>query len=172
MIHLELSVAPVWSRVTNVRESVVHGASAIGVADDMAYTLGLVASELVENAIKYGQFRDGGPVQLGVRMDACVARVVVTNPLDPSSDHPTRLRAALARVTSAASARDAYVSRVSELLDEPGASAAHSALESGLGILRVAHEAESTVSVRFLDERSVEVTASMRWTDNDGDLVA
>ena len=111
-------------------------------------------------------------MQLVVRMDAGVARVVVTNPLDPSFDHPTRLRAALARVTSAASARDAYVSRVSELLDEPGASAAHSALESGLGILRVAHEAESTVSVRFLDERSVEVTASMRWTDNDGDLVA
>jgi hypothetical protein len=176
MMHVELSVAPVWSRVPNVRDSLTHAARAVGLVEDGAYAVGMVVSELLENAIKYGTYAEGVAIQVVVHLAAGVARVVVTNPVDPSSAHPHRLRAAVARLGEVTSPLEAYVSRVTEILEEP----AHSQVkpsagalaheDSGLGIFRVAHEAESTVSLRFLAEGSVEVSASMQWS-RDGERV-
>jgi anti-sigma regulatory factor (Ser/Thr protein kinase) len=179
MMHLELSVAPVWSRVSDVRETLLHAARAVGLGEERSYAIGLVVSELLENAIKYGRF-SGAPseaIQVVVHIASGVARVVVTNPVDAGTHHPQRLRSAVTRLSDA-SPLDAYVHRVSEILDEAPSSqvnpTAHAHDESGLGIFRVAHEAESAVSVRFLAEGSVEVTAAMRWVgaDSDRELVA
>jgi anti-sigma regulatory factor (Ser/Thr protein kinase) len=178
MMHLELSVAPVWSRVNDVRETLVRGARALELGEDHAYAIGLVVSELLENAIKYGHFSGSADdsIQVVVHIVSGVARVVVTNPVDAGSRHPQRLRAAVGRLSDA-SPLDAYVHRVSEILEEAPTSQVHptapGAVESGLGIFRVAHEAESSLSLRFLSDGSVEVTASMRWDgDSDRELVA
>jgi hypothetical protein len=178
MMHFELSVAPVWGRVRDVREALVHASRAVGLGEDCAYAVGLVVSELLENAIKYGAFTGAADegVQVVIHIAPGVARVVVTNPVDPRSTHPARLRAAVGRVSNG-SPVDAYVERISEILEDAPYSrvnpTALSADESGLGILRVAHEAESTVSVRFLSSGSVEVTASMRWAGaSNRELVA
>ncbi len=179
MMHVELSVAPVWSRVPEVRDALMHGARAVGLVEDGAYAVGMVVSELLENAIKYGTFGEGAAIQVVVHLAAGVARVVVTNPVDAASAHPHRLRAAVARLGEVTSPLEAYVSRVTEILEEPAHSevkptaAAMTLEESGLGIFRVAHEAESTVSLRFLADGCVEVSASMRWgTTRDHELVA
>jgi two-component sensor histidine kinase len=178
MMHLELALAPVWSRVNDVREALVSSARAVGLGEERAYAIGLVVSELLENAMKYGRFSGSAEdsIQVVVHIASGVARVVVTNPVDVASHHPQRLRSAVGRLANF-SPLDAYVHRVSEILDEEPASrvnpTAHAAEESGLGIFRVAHEAESTVSVRFLGDGSVEVTAAMRWVgDSDRELVA
>lgn len=178
MMHLELAVAPVWSRVADVREALVSSARAVGLGEECAYAIGLVVSELLENAIKYGRFSGSAEdsIQVVVHIASGVARVVVTNPVDVASHHPQRLRSAVGRLADA-SPLDAYVHRVAEILEEAPAShvnpTAHAAEESGLGIFRVAHEAESSVSLRFLGDGSVEVTAAMRWVgDSDRELVA
>jgi len=172
MIHLELTLAPQWDRVSSVRDTVVSGARAVGMSDDDAYNIGLVASELVENAIKYGTFGTDDAVQVVVRVVNGLTRVVVTNPIDPNSDHAQRLRGALSAVSGSSSARDAYLSRMSELLEEPAVSGVRATSESGLGILRVAHEGGCSLHVRFPNGNAVEVTAAKRATDVDGALVA
>ncbi len=179
MMHIELSVPPVWSRVPEVRDALMHGARAVGLADESAYAVGMVVSELLENAIKYGTFSTDAAIQVVVHLASGVARVVVTNPVDAASAHPHRLRAAVARLGEVTSPLEAYVSRVTEILEEPAhsdvmPSATHFGHDdSGLGIFRVAHEAESTVSLRFLAEGWVEVSASMQWgATGNRDLVA
>ena len=172
MIHLELSLPPQWERVSSVRDTVVSAAHAVGISEDRAYNIGLVASELVENAIKYGTFATDDAVQVVVRVVNGLTRIVVTNPMDPSSEHAQRLRGALASVNGASSARDAYLSRMSELLEEPAVSGVRTTSESGLGILRVAHEGGCSIHVRFPNGTAVEVTAALRATDLDGALVA
>ena len=179
MMHVELTVAPVWSRVPEVRESLMHAARAVGLPEDSAYAVGMVVSELLENAIKYGAYAETTTIQVVVHLAAGVARVVVTNPIDAGSAHPHRLRAAVARLGEVTSPLEAYVSRVTEILEEPAHSqvkptaAALAREDSGLGIFRVAHEAESTVSLRFLADGCVEVSASMQWGgESDRELVA
>jgi two-component sensor histidine kinase len=177
MMHLELSVSPVWGRVSDVRVTLLHAARAVGLGEDRSYGIGLIVSELLENAIKYGRFaRPDETIQVVVHIASGVARVVVTNPVDGGSHHPQRLRTAVTRLADS-SPLDAYVRRVGEILDEAPSSQVnptdHAHEESGLGIFRVAHEAESHVSLRFLAEGSVEVTAAMRWDgDSDRELVA
>jgi two-component sensor histidine kinase len=179
MMHLELSVAPVWGRVRDVRESLLRAARAVGLGEDRSYAIGLVVSELLENAVKYGSFSGSADetIQVVAHIASGVARVVVTSPVDASSHHPQRLRSAVSRLADS-SPLDAYVHRVSEILDEPPASQVNPTAsgheESGLGIFRVAHEAESVVSLRFLEGGSVEVTAAMRWAsaESDRELVA
>ena len=163
MMHLEFSIAPEWNRITEAREALILCARATGAAGDCAYAVGLVGSELLENAVKYGCFDGPESVQLVVHMDRNVARIVVTNRIDADSHHADRLRAALLRLTSAPSVLDAYIARVQELIDPAPDSHVGVTLESGLGILRVAHEADSEVTLRFLENSYVEVTASMAW---------
>ena len=172
MMHLELTLAPDWDRVSDVRDAVISGARSMGVGAATTENIGLVASELLENAIKYGAFHGSRPIQMVVRVSMQSARIVVTNPVDLSSDHPTRLREAIARVDGAASARDAYLARMTEILDEPAVSHARPTLESGLGILRIVHEGASTLSVRIVDGAHLEVTASLRPVVEDDALVA
>ncbi len=179
MMHFELSVAPVWSRVSDLRESLVLSSRAVGLNEDCAQALGLVASELLENAIKYGAFSGStdDAIQIVVHVSAGFARVVVTNPVDAASMHPQRLRSVVGRIADS-SARDVYVERMAEILDEAPESrvcptGGHGTEASGLGIIRVAHEAESVVSLRFLSDGNVEVTAALRWVTGAGrELVA
>lgn len=170
MIHVELAVPPVWGRVRDVHEALLHTARAVGLTENCAEALGVAASELLENAIKYGIYASSEQtIALVVHMASEAARVVVTNPIDPSSEHVQRLRSAVARLSESNSPLDAYLGRMKEILEEePAASqvvprAPSLSHRSGLGIFRVAHEGESVVSVRFLSERAVEVTASMNW---------
>ncbi len=179
MIHLELTLPPIWDRVREARAALIHAARAVGLGDEYADIAGLVTSELLENAIKYGNFSlDGPAVTLVVHMSSGLARIVVTNPVDPRSEHPQRLRATLARLADAASPLDAYVARMAQILTplvphRPSQPPEPDSTESGLGILRVAHEGGSTVNARFLGEAAIEVTASMSWSPDDlGELVA
>ena len=57
--ELTLRVSSAWSELIRVNQTVEQFLEALGVAEDDTARLTMVACELVENAIKYGNVRKG-----------------------------------------------------------------------------------------------------------------
>lgn len=101
-----------------------------GLSDDAADGLALAACELVENAVKYGEWRGGGTIGVALTVEDDAARVAVESPLTDAS----RLEAQLAWVRSFPSAQEAYRARLRQVAESQDGT------RGGLGLLRLAAE--------------------------------
>jgi len=121
-----------------------------GLDGDAADGLAMAAAELVENAVKYGEWRGGGTVGVVLVVEEQAARVAVENPLTDAA----RLEAHLAWLRSFPSAQEAYRARIRQIAES------NDATRGGLGLVRVAAEAGCTVEQRLANGLVV-VTASL-----------
>lgn len=131
--RLELSVSPEWSNVRNVRERVGAVLGDYGV--DVRVATMMTASELVENAIKYGQCSPEVPAVLfSLEARDRFVTICVVNGSDDVAG-VTELQRRVDEVARADDPRELFLMRLRQLCLEPG--------ESGrLGIYRIACEGE------------------------------
>jgi hypothetical protein len=134
--RIEVPILPEWRNVDLLRTSILSCLAAIFQSDDFCHTISMVAGELIENAIKFGDWQtDDGCFRLHVRGDGDDLAVEVSNPYAAGSDAPGRVQAIIAALDGYESPKEAYTARLHELAKMPLGTR-----ESRLGLLRIAYE--------------------------------
>jgi hypothetical protein len=126
---------------------------------DLCRTVGMVASELVENAIKYGDRSRTEGAWLGVRHRAeaggDVIEVEACSPAAGRADLEAVARC-IAWIHSFPSARDAFDARIRSLSDDD------TRQQGGLGLLRIAYEGGCELDAWLShDDRILHVKATL-----------
>jgi hypothetical protein len=147
---IDIPVENRWDNVERVRGAVERCFEAV--FQDVAGrdAVAMVTGELLENAIKYGDWTGGhGFFRLRVWGDDTHSVVVVTNPVAPGSDGPARVAETIGFIEAQRSPLEAYQARLLQLAG--GA-------RGGLGLVRVAYEGACQLAVGVL-EGHITVTA-------------
>src|SRR5215510_2252078 len=136
---IDLPVRNEWKNVDLLRTSVQNCFIAVFADVDGCHSLAMVTGELVENAVKYGDWTgDQRSFRLRVHGQERRAYVAVENPVRPEDRSVSRLLSTIDRIKTFPSAEAAYRARLLELATEDGS-------ESGLGLVRVAYEGHASL---------------------------
>jgi two-component sensor histidine kinase len=134
---IDVPVRGEWSNVDLLITSVENCFTAMFADVDGCHTLAVVTGELLENAIKYGDWSGGHAVfRLHVSGLDKNASITVENPLPGDGVAVERLFAVLKWLEGFASADEAYRARLLEIASAPPGEGM-----SGLGLARIAYEA-------------------------------
>jgi hypothetical protein len=149
-VLLNSSLPHAWDQIRKIRKSVGDALKVL--APSLAEAAMMVTSELIENAVKYGEeVPASAHIQLSMSMDDGKLVIRVTN---GCIDGPG-VRQLAARIREIAEAPDKaalYMSRLEQLLAEPN--------ESGkLGLYRIAFEGEFDLQFTYRDD-VVTITAA------------
>jgi hypothetical protein len=135
--HLELPIGPEWQNVDLLRLAILNCLAAVFGDQELSESVGIVTSELLENAIKYGDWsRVEAPfLTLTVRGTGDEVKVEVASPIARSSGHYDNLRKTIAWIQNFPTARDAYIARMQAIAEtDEGAGV------SRMGLVRIAYE--------------------------------
>jgi anti-sigma regulatory factor (Ser/Thr protein kinase) len=152
--HLELTFQPMWPNVRMIRQEVGNAleASAPGLRSAAVMT----ASELVENAIKYGESVDGAKT-VTFSLEATLGRLCIRVVNGSTNSHGVaELGRRIEEVQTAPDKQALYLSRLEQLL-------AHADDSGKLGIYRIGFEGGFDLACEYANN-VVTVTAT-RDTD-------
>jgi hypothetical protein len=136
----ELTIPIVWRHIRDIRRRV--GEALRGHGEEVRQAAAMVAAELVENAIKYGESVPDMPdATLRFEETASEVRVEVANGLT-SPDAARRLEDLIGRVHRDTDGATLYVARLQELLADPDAS-------GKLGLYRIRYEGGFQLASRY-----------------------
>ena len=159
--HFATRVGPRWSNVDRMRSAVLHGAEAVFGPGDASEIVSTITSELMENAVKYGDWTapDRAWLKVAVVGGRSSLRIDVECPTDPRSQHLANLRRMLQWIESFPSPRDAYLARVRAIAEsgEEGM--------SGMGLVRMMCEGPCRITARVLPEGVLVVSAEVSLAD-------
>lgn len=114
LFQIELPLRPGWEAIEPFRAAVLACVRAVFPHPTLAPALALATAELLENAVKFGRWEEGGEGIFALRVDGHADRVEihVSSPVRPGDENVERLRAELARIASAPSPEQAYTKAV------------------------------------------------------------
>jgi hypothetical protein len=135
--HLELPIGPEWQNVDLLRLAILNCLAAVFGDQELSESVGIVTSELLENAIKYGDWHKRGMrfLTLSVRGSGHEVRVEVASPITQGSPHLANITKTLTWIHKFPSAREAYISRMQMIAEQPEKTG-----ESKMGLVRIAYE--------------------------------
>ncbi|MBI3178318.1 MAG: hypothetical protein HYZ27_01575, partial [Deltaproteobacteria bacterium] len=116
--QLEMAIGPMWTNIALIQASLLNYLSTVFRDQDYCDTLTMVVSELLENAIKHGDWArfPSALVKLRIRTDAKVgAMAEVSNPCTPDSGSVLLLMRTVSALNGSASPRQAYQRRMIEI---------------------------------------------------------
>jgi hypothetical protein len=162
--RLELPLQPEWQNVDLLRLAILNCLSAVFGDQELSEAVGIVTSELLENAIKYGDWARATrrTLLLHVRGVGTEVRVEVASPLHDGSMHLERLRQTLAWISAFPSPRDAYVARMRAIAEEPQRTG-----ESKMGLVRIAYEGPCIIQAEAHDDGLMRVQATIPTVGRD-----
>ena len=152
-IEIRLSLAPEWPKADTVAVLAKNAAAAAYGQTDLSENVGIVAGELMENAIKYGDWSGPAWLTFSFLSHGVELEIEVSCPCDTDSPNYERLSAAL-RVIQKANARESYLKRLAQLAQDRNQ-------HGGLGLLRLAHEAKCRLSARLTEDDRLHVQARL-----------
>ncbi len=134
---IDLPVRNEWSNIELVRTAILNCFAAVFNDMDGCRAVATVISELLENAIKYGDWTtsDMNSLRLSIEGEERAIRVTVEHPVNAGSESVKVLMNTLTWLNSFPSAADAYRARLCELAENPPQIGI-----SRLGLARVAYE--------------------------------
>jgi hypothetical protein len=148
---IDVPVENRWDNVERVRSAVQGCFEAVFRDVAGRDAVAMVTGELVENAIKYGDWSAGrGMFRLRVWGDEAQASVAVTNVVAPGSDAVQRVSDALAFIAAQPSPLHAYQQRMIAV--------ARGGSPGGLGLVRIAYEGGCRLAVSSAGDQ-ITVTA-------------
>ena len=148
--YVDLSFGPRWAYVSCVR-SFIANFGAISMADkSQADKISLAASELVENAVKYGSSEDTR-IKVEVTNDRRFMTLTVEN--KATQEQIEVLKSEYAKVTSG-DPLEAYLEKMRE--------AALSKEKSQLGLARIRYETEAEITLEIKNDNTVSVQAKFK----------
>jgi hypothetical protein len=142
-IYLELPLRQDWEAIGPLRDSLAARLMPVLGDPDQSRVLAMVASELLENAVKFGCWSErdcqGGKATLRIVAGGQAVSVTVTNPIDRERPGVLLLFERLRELETTRPAA-AYQRRLRALMKDPEAD------PSGLGLVRMAYEAGCRLS--------------------------
>jgi len=133
--HLELPIEPEWQNVDLLRLAILNCLHAVFGDPELSESVGIVTSELLENAIKYGDWGHGGArfLLLSARGSGNSVIVEVASPVRDGSPHVANIAGTIDWIRKFPTARDAYVARMRAIAEQPDGL-------SRMGLVRIAYE--------------------------------
>jgi hypothetical protein len=145
---LELTLPPDWNAVRSAWDPCRGVLVRSGLGEDEAYSLAMVAQELLENAVKYGA-GDADGIRLSLRVDEGDVTVEVKNRVGVDDAHLETFDRTVQWIRGYQDPFEAYVERLKAAATgpyDPGA--------SGLGLARIAYEGRCALDF-YVDAASV-----------------
>lgn len=154
--NIDVPVRSEWSNVDLLITSVENCFAAMFADIDGCHTIAMVTGELLENAIKYGDWTRGHRVfRLHVSGRDKEATVSVENPISPDNKAIEDLFATLRWLDGFKTPDEAYRARLLEVANAPRGGGM-----SKLGLVRIAYEANCRLRAEK-DNDAVRVTARL-----------
>ena len=152
---VDLPIAAVPSGVQAVRSAVRGCLVALlrGVGD--AHALPMVVAELLENAVRHGDWSRRGRIEVRIEASASGSRVEVGNPVVPDGEGVRGLRRALDALARHSSPVAAYCAQVHRMSIGPGD-------PCELGLARIAYEGDCDVQAALEPPDRLRVSATTR----------
>ena len=152
-IEIRLSLAPEWPKADAVAVLAKNATAAAYAHPELSEDVGVVAGELMENAVKYGDWSGAASLTFSFVSDSDQLEIEVSCPCDTTSPHYGRLMAAL-RTIERANARDSFMERLAQIVRDRNE-------RGGLGLLRLAHGANCRLSARLAENDRLHVRAQL-----------
>jgi hypothetical protein len=143
---IDLPVRSEWANVDLLRTSVQSCFTAIFSDLEGCHSLAMVTGELVENAIKYGDWSSADEQRFRLRVwgEGRSARVTVENPVQASDTGAQEVLETVGWIRGFPTPLDAYRARLLEV-----ASADRDPTRSKLGLVRIAYEGNCLLSAEL-----------------------
>jgi hypothetical protein len=144
---IDLPVRSEWSNVDLLRTSVQNCFTAIFSDIEGCHSLAMVTGELIENAIKYGDWSGPDEQRFHLRVwgEGRSAHVSVENPVQQSDGNAAEVMKTLGWMRGFASPCDAYRAKLLEV-----AAAARAPGDSKLGLVRIAYEGNCQLTAELV----------------------
>jgi len=146
--HLDLDLPPDWGAIRRSWDPCHDALARGGLSEDEAYALCMVAQELLENAVKYGDAASGQPVHLSVEVAPAEVTIEVKNRVAGNDLQLHHFDRAVQWLRGFQDPFEAYVERLKLVSAE-----SYHGGQSGLGLARIAYEARCLVDF-YVDETS------------------
>lgn len=145
-IHLEYQIDPIWDIVKQIRKRV--GAALTAYPEELRLASQMTASELIENAVKYGSgISTGAGISFDLTATEDQIMIAVSNRILTQEDY-VEVQRHLARLNApGASAEALYLERLQVLL-----AAEHSEEKTQLGLYRIAYEGQFSLDYRYAQD--------------------
>jgi hypothetical protein len=154
---IDLPARNEWSNVEVLRTSVLSCFTAMFRDVERCQALAMITGELLENAVKYGDWaRERSHFRLRVWGAEGAAHVQVENPIAPESKHLARLLETISWLKGFPTAEEAYRARLLEI-----AASTTGGGEGTLGLARVAYEGSCTLAAKVDPPGVLCVTADL-----------
>ena len=152
---IDLTVRNEWKNIDLLRTSVQNCFIAVFADLDGCHAIAMVTGELLENALKYGDWTTGDRAMFRLRVHGREGNIEVSvqNPLKPNDPNAASLQASLEWLNGYAKPEQAYRARMLQIAQEDSDSA-----PSKLGLVRIAFEGNCRISAA-VDNGTVCVTA-------------
>lgn len=146
IIHLSYQIDPIWDIVKQIREQVVSALAAY--PEDLRQASQMTASELIENAVKYGSGVGAGA---GINFDLTATgqqiTITVSNRVLAQEDYAEVQRHIELLNAPGANPEALYLNRLQALMMME-----HSGEKTQLGLFRIAYEGQFTLHCHFEQE--------------------
>ncbi len=156
-MSLHTRFVPDWNLIKSQWDASQRFFLATGIEADVAHSLTMATQELLENAVKYGKFDAGDEVDLAIEAQGTLITIEVRNPV--TSD-PALLRAlddTVQWIRSFQNPFEAFVARLKQV-----AATAYQPGVSGLGLVRIAYEAQCLLDFYVDDDEQLALSAVYR----------
>ena len=156
--QIQVPISSSWTHIELLRSSVLNCLATIFTDHEFCHSVGMITSELLENAVKYGDWDslERAEFKLHVAGDESQVEVTVSNPVREGGEEVESLFQTVDFIRGHESAEVAYRNRLRDVAEESPAATG----VSRLGLTRVAYEGHCQVQAR-IDERSIlHVTAT------------
>src|SRR5688572_11245825 len=130
--QIELPLTSEWKNVELLRSSVLNCLTTIFANHEFCKTIGMVTGELLENALKFGDWSNRSEFRLHVFGAEDKVTIEVYNPIAPGDEAAKKLMGVIRWLDQVDDPKTAFLSRL-------GALAQSSDDESGLGLARIAY---------------------------------
>ena len=158
---IDMTVKNEWRNVDLLRTSVQNCFTAVFADVDGCHAIAMVTGELLENALKYGDWNTGDRAMFRLRVHGTKKNVVtvsVQNPLRGDDANAEALRSSIDWINGFPKPEAAYRARMMQIAtsedDAPG---------SRLGLVRIAFEGNCVLGASITDD-TVTVTATLDLT--------
>jgi hypothetical protein len=154
---LAITIRPEWNAVKAAWDPCRVALEHAGVGGDEAYAIAMVAQELLENAVKYGEFVNGDAIALRVRAEREDVMVEVRSRVGVDDAHLRTFDQTIQWIRGFQDPFEAYVERLKIVSAEPYAHG-----KSGLGLTRIAYEGRCTIDFYVDSGNTLAVSAVYR----------
>jgi hypothetical protein len=153
---IEFKVKPDWDEIEKVRNESADFLQSHKLSDNAIHSLSMIISELIENGLKYGDFKTGNnKVAVIINVGNHEITVEVVNPVDESAyENLSRLDKTIQWIRGYQDPFEAYIERIKEVSKKP----LHD-MESGIGLVRIAYEGNGLLDFFVAENNMLNVSA-------------